>query len=154
MTDISAISPKRANPLYGACTVICCPQEIIVEMKDMVKDMLKQFYRANRQAKPHRIIFYRDGVSEGQFKQVRVCMRTLLLTFSGCLSVQKVCTCASWSFIPRRDQYWPIKVCSTRHMPAAAFMRMHVCTLTSNLKRSVALPLQSSPRTTLSLTRS
>lgn len=48
------------------------PKEIIVDMKEMVKDMLIKFYRTNRQAKPERIIFYRDGVSEGQFKQVRL----------------------------------------------------------------------------------
>lgn len=45
-------------------------KEIIVDMEEMVLDMLRAFYAANRQAKPHRIIFYRDGVSEGQFKQV------------------------------------------------------------------------------------
>lgn len=31
--------------------------------------MLIQFYKSTR-FKPHRIIFYRDGVSEGQFQQV------------------------------------------------------------------------------------
>lgn len=35
----------------------------------MVKELLIQFYRSTR-FKPHRIIFYRDGVSEGQFQQV------------------------------------------------------------------------------------
>lgn len=28
------------------------------------------YYRANGKAKPERIIFYRDGVSEGQFQEV------------------------------------------------------------------------------------
>lgn len=36
----------------------------------MMKDMLKAFYRATKH-KPERIIFYRDGVSEGQFMEVR-----------------------------------------------------------------------------------
>ena len=36
----------------------------------MVREMLIQFYQSTR-FKPHRIIFYRDGVSEGQFQQVR-----------------------------------------------------------------------------------
>ncbi|XP_037560304.2 protein argonaute-4 [Dermacentor silvarum] len=44
--------------------------EIIRDLKEMVKDMLKAFFRATRH-KPERIIFYRDGVSEGQFLQVR-----------------------------------------------------------------------------------
>lgn len=46
-------------------------QEIILEMKDMVKELLIEFYRATK-IKPKRIIFYRDGVSEGQFDQVLI----------------------------------------------------------------------------------
>ncbi|XP_064383428.1 protein argonaute-2-like [Halichondria panicea] len=44
-------------------------QEIISELAAMVREMLIQFYQSTR-FKPHRIIFYRDGVSEGQFQQV------------------------------------------------------------------------------------
>ncbi|KAL1475579.1 hypothetical protein MTO96_003553 [Rhipicephalus appendiculatus] len=44
--------------------------EIIQDLKEMIKDLLRAFYRATRQ-KPQRIIFYRDGVSEGQFLEVR-----------------------------------------------------------------------------------
>ncbi|XP_064479778.1 protein argonaute-2-like [Ornithodoros turicata] len=44
--------------------------EIIKDLKDMMKDMLKAFHRATKH-KPERIIFYRDGVSEGQFMEVR-----------------------------------------------------------------------------------
>ncbi|XP_077507820.1 protein argonaute-2-like [Amblyomma americanum] len=44
--------------------------EIIKDLKDMMKDMLKAFYRATRH-KPERIIFFPDGVSEGQFMEVR-----------------------------------------------------------------------------------
>ncbi|XP_075551486.1 protein argonaute-2-like isoform X1 [Dermacentor variabilis] len=44
--------------------------EIIKDLKEMMKDMLKAFFRATRH-KPERIIFYRDGVSEGQFLEVR-----------------------------------------------------------------------------------
>jgi eukaryotic translation initiation factor 2C len=36
----------------------------------MVRELLIQFYHSTRH-KPQRIIFYRDGVSEGQFRQVR-----------------------------------------------------------------------------------
>lgn len=35
----------------------------------MVKALLISFYRVNN-AKPRRIIFFRDGVSEGQFREV------------------------------------------------------------------------------------
>ena len=45
-------------------------QEIIAELAAMVREMLINFYKSTR-FKPHRIIFYRDGVSEGQFQQVR-----------------------------------------------------------------------------------
>lgn len=44
-------------------------QEIIQDLSNMVKELLIQFYRSTR-FKPFRIIFYRDGVSEGQFQQV------------------------------------------------------------------------------------
>lgn len=44
-------------------------QEIIRDLATMVKELLIQFYRATR-FKPTRIIFYRDGVSEGQFSTV------------------------------------------------------------------------------------
>ncbi|XP_014666290.1 PREDICTED: protein argonaute-2-like isoform X3 [Priapulus caudatus] len=44
-------------------------QEIIQDLASMVKELLVQFYKATR-FKPTRIVFYRDGVSEGQFMQV------------------------------------------------------------------------------------
>ncbi|RIA87407.1 Piwi domain-containing protein [Glomus cerebriforme] len=43
--------------------------EIIAELGNMVKELLKTFYQTCGR-KPERILFYRDGVSEGQFKQV------------------------------------------------------------------------------------
>lgn len=45
-------------------------QEIIQELSSMVRELLVQFYKSTR-FKPNRIIFYRDGVSEGQFHAVR-----------------------------------------------------------------------------------
>ncbi|KDR82147.1 hypothetical protein GALMADRAFT_222027 [Galerina marginata CBS 339.88] len=51
-------------------------QEIINDLKDMCKDILGLYkgYRQNvekqKQLNPKRLIFYRDGVSEGQFKHV------------------------------------------------------------------------------------
>ncbi|CAB4404415.1 unnamed protein product [Rhizophagus irregularis] len=43
--------------------------EIIVDLGNMVKELLKVFYQSCGH-KPRRIIFYRDGVSEGQFNHV------------------------------------------------------------------------------------
>ena len=43
--------------------------EIISSLKDMVQELLKIFYKETRK-KPGRILFYRDGVSEGQFEDV------------------------------------------------------------------------------------
>ena len=40
-----------------------------MHLKDMVLELMKQFYRQTH-GKPERIVFYRDGVSEGQFHMV------------------------------------------------------------------------------------
>lgn len=45
-------------------------KEIIQDLSFMVKDLLMEFYKSTL-FKPARIIFYRNGVSEGQFQQVR-----------------------------------------------------------------------------------
>jgi eukaryotic translation initiation factor 2C len=47
-------------------------QEVIAQLKDMAKELLLDFYRETNKTKPNRIIFYRDGVSEGQFEQIRL----------------------------------------------------------------------------------
>ncbi|XP_077507380.1 protein argonaute-2-like [Amblyomma americanum] len=44
--------------------------EIIKDLKDMIKELLLVFYRTTGH-KPLQIVFYRDGVSEGQFLEVR-----------------------------------------------------------------------------------
>ena len=43
--------------------------ELIADLKNMVKAQLRAFYGAT-QKKPERVLFYRDGVSEGQFAQL------------------------------------------------------------------------------------
>ncbi|OMH79088.1 Protein argonaute-3, partial [Zancudomyces culisetae] len=43
--------------------------EIIQNLSSIVRDLLRDFYRSTNY-KPQRIIFYRDGVSEGQFNTV------------------------------------------------------------------------------------
>ncbi|KAL3202380.1 hypothetical protein MRX96_042544 [Rhipicephalus microplus] len=66
--DVTHPAPgDRVKPSIAACGRRV---EIIEDLKEMVKDLLKAFYHELRQ-KPMRIIFYRDGVSEGQFAAVR-----------------------------------------------------------------------------------
>ena len=62
-----------AHPSRYSATVRLQPhrQEIIQELSVMVRELLMQFYRSTH-FKPTRIIFYRDGVSEGQFMHVLV----------------------------------------------------------------------------------
>ena len=47
-------------------------QEIIIDLAEIVKELLIEFIKTNGFRKPSKILFYRDGVSEGQFDQVLV----------------------------------------------------------------------------------
>ena len=47
-------------------------QEIITDLAEIVKELLNDFIATNEPLKPSKILFYRDGVSEGQFDQVLV----------------------------------------------------------------------------------
>lgn len=58
-------------------------QEIIQDLAAMVRELLIQFYKSTR-FKPTRIIFYRDGVSEGQFQQVSRSAPSSLCLSVGC----------------------------------------------------------------------
>eukprot|EP00096_Caligus_rogercresseyi_P000908 TRINITY_DN1146_c0_g1_i5.p1 TRINITY_DN1146_c0_g1~~TRINITY_DN1146_c0_g1_i5.p1 ORF type:complete len:865 (+),score=267.54 TRINITY_DN1146_c0_g1_i5:793-3387(+) len=44
--------------------------EVILDMEGVMKELLMEFYRKTNSHKPEKIIFYRDGVSEGQFQEV------------------------------------------------------------------------------------
>lgn len=59
--------------------------EIIQDLQSMVVELLKAFFTATRH-KPEHIIFYRDGVSEGQFAEVRDL--ELQAIRSACLALQ------------------------------------------------------------------
>ncbi|XP_032815439.1 protein argonaute-2 isoform X2 [Petromyzon marinus] len=61
-------------------------QEIIHDLSSMVRELLIQFYKSTR-FKPTRIIFYRDGVSEGQFQQVLY--HELLAIREACIRLEK-----------------------------------------------------------------
>jgi eukaryotic translation initiation factor 2C len=45
--------------------------EIIEDLEAVMREHLL-FFRKETQLKPERLIFFRDGVSEGQFAQVRL----------------------------------------------------------------------------------
>ena len=61
-------------------------QEVIANLKDMAKELLIDFYRET-DYKPKRIIFFRDGVSEGQFEQIRY--EEVAAIQQACLSLNK-----------------------------------------------------------------
>lgn len=70
--SLQVVGSMDAHPSRYCATVrVQRPrQEIIQDLASMVRELLIQFYKSTR-FKPTRIIFYRDGVSEGQFRQVR-----------------------------------------------------------------------------------
>ncbi|KAI0236467.1 hypothetical protein L0F63_003111, partial [Massospora cicadina] len=59
---------------------------IILDLQSMVVELLKMFFRGTG-AKPARILYFRDGVSEGQFQQV-LCTEMLAIK-RGCASLEK-----------------------------------------------------------------
>ncbi|CAG8640857.1 6105_t:CDS:10, partial [Ambispora gerdemannii] len=63
-----SLDPK-ATKYSAAIRVQAGRTEIIADLANMVKELLKNFYKASGK-KPERILFYRDGVSEGQFEHV------------------------------------------------------------------------------------
>jgi eukaryotic translation initiation factor 2C len=67
----AVVASKDSYPtLYNAeVRVQTHCQQIIADLKEMVKILLRKF-RASSRAIPEKIIFYRDGVSEGQFRDV------------------------------------------------------------------------------------
>ncbi|CAG8517980.1 1404_t:CDS:10 [Racocetra persica] len=66
---ICASLDAKASRYSAAIRVQMGRTEIIADLANMVKDLLRNFYQTCGR-KPERILFYRDGVSEGQFAQV------------------------------------------------------------------------------------
>ena len=46
-------------------------EEVVAGMKEELVELLQLFRQRNNGAKPESIIIYRDGVSQGEFKEVR-----------------------------------------------------------------------------------
>ena len=61
------LTQHRLNP-----RMLCplSPAHCAQGLKDVVKELLFEFAKANGNRKPARIIFFRDGVSEGEFRKV------------------------------------------------------------------------------------
>ena len=61
---------------YGHRVLVQYPEEgqrakeLIEDLGTAVRELLIEFYKMNNRVKPRRIVFFRDGVSEGQFMQV------------------------------------------------------------------------------------
>ncbi len=70
-SSVQVVGSMDAHPSRYCATVrVQRPrQEIIEDLSYMVRELLIQFYKSTR-FKPTRIIFYRDGVPEGQLPQV------------------------------------------------------------------------------------
>ena len=68
----AVVGSQDAHPSRYAATVRVQAHrvEIIQELSTMVKEHLMMFYKSTGGFKPHRVIIYRDGVSEGQFLMV------------------------------------------------------------------------------------
>jgi len=83
----AVVGSMDAHPSRYAATVRVQQhrQEIIHDLSTMVKELLIQFYKSTR-FKPNRIIFYRDGVSEGQFHQVLA--HELLAVRQACMKLE------------------------------------------------------------------
>ena len=75
----AVVGSQDAHPSRYSATVRVQAHraEIINDLSTMVKDHLMMFYKSTGGYKPHRVIMYRDGVSEGQFTQVN----SILITF-------------------------------------------------------------------------
>jgi len=65
--------------------------EVIKDLQRMVRELLIEFHNFNKGTKPTRIVYFRDGVSEGQFQEV--CEKELT-------AIQRACKSLSGSYQP------------------------------------------------------
>uniref|UniRef100_A0A1D1YV71 Protein argonaute 1 n=1 Tax=Anthurium amnicola TaxID=1678845 RepID=A0A1D1YV71_9ARAE len=69
IASLCASMDAKASRYAASIRVQAGREEIIVDLVNMAKELLKTFYQTCGR-KPERILFYRDGVSEGQFTTV------------------------------------------------------------------------------------
>ena len=66
---LTASMDAKASRYAATISIQECRTEIIVDLGNMVKELLKTFYQTCGR-KPERILFYRDGISDNQFSNV------------------------------------------------------------------------------------
>ncbi|CAG8451565.1 6557_t:CDS:10 [Ambispora gerdemannii] len=69
ITSVCGSMDSKASRYSATTRMQDARTEIIADLSSMVKDLLRIFYQTCGR-KPERILFYRDGVSEGQFRAV------------------------------------------------------------------------------------
>ena len=84
---VTASMDRYASKYRADCSIQKHRQEIIADLESMTRTLLLDFHDALRGARPRRIIFYRDGVSEGQFDDVVV--NEVAAIQRACKSLQK-----------------------------------------------------------------
>ncbi|XP_053619468.1 protein argonaute-2 isoform X1 [Plodia interpunctella] len=84
----AVVGSMDAHPSRYAATVRVQQhrQEIVHEMSSMVQELLLMFYKSTGGFKPHRIIMYRDGISEGQF--IHVLQHELTAVREACIKLE------------------------------------------------------------------
>ncbi|KAJ2687189.1 hypothetical protein IWW39_003110 [Coemansia spiralis] len=84
----SVVGSTNLEATRYAATLIQLPsrQELVDKLQEVVVRHLKMFHRGTN-IKPRRIVFYRDGVSESQFNQVRA--RELIEIQRACASLEQ-----------------------------------------------------------------
>ncbi|XP_049879170.1 protein argonaute-2 isoform X3 [Pectinophora gossypiella] len=84
----AVVGSMDAHPSRYAATVRVQQhrQEIVHEMSSMVQELLIMFYKSTGGFKPHRIIMYRDGISEGQF--IHVLQHELTAVREACIKLE------------------------------------------------------------------
>lgn len=84
----AVVGSMDAHPSRYAATVRVQQhrQEIIQELSSMVRELLLMFYKSTGGYKPHRLIMYRDGVSEGQF--IHVLQHELTAVREACIKLE------------------------------------------------------------------
>ncbi|XVE59475.1 hypothetical protein DITRI_Ditri05aG0049000 [Diplodiscus trichospermus] len=86
---IVSAQPHREEIIQDLYKTVQDPQKGVVH-GGMIRELLVAFFKSTGQ-KPHRIIFYRDGVSEGQFSQV------LLYEMD---AIRKACASIEYGYMP------------------------------------------------------
>ncbi|XP_045528024.1 protein argonaute-2 isoform X3 [Pieris brassicae] len=84
----AVVGSMDAHPSRYAATVRVQQhrQEIVHELSSMVQELLLMFYKSTGGFKPHRIIMYRDGISEGQF--IHVLQHELTAVREACIKLE------------------------------------------------------------------